>query len=819
MIINHELRFSPPAALLEPLRRRVSWPNPERALVARRGRPYHHIPAEWCALEYSPGNAQARLPRGLLAQLREAARETGVPITWKPRVTWDRDAARIPLAELGAPLRDYQAESVQACADNLQGVVVLPCGCLTGDTEIVVNRGGKAFRSTLSDLVYKFNGGGRWSRRTPTRIQSVDSDGMRRLDEVVCAFPTGRKEVFKVTLDDGKSIKASSDHRFLTASGWKRLHELSAGDEVMVVEVGRKKKSGPDQRERGERKKYKRKSGMHHHPFATKWRSTRASDRGCEFALVPEHRLVAEARLNGISLDSLVSRIKSGRVDGLKFLDPVRFDVHHIDRNTENNEPSNLEILDSVEHQRAHGHSDNGKHCHPFATPERIASIASVGEHETFDLTMKAKEANYVANGFVVHNSGKTYTGAAMLLHINQRSVVVTPSIAIADQWVETLRRIKPDAKIREVHGSTTWLDAPLAPGEIAVGVDDSLAQPKARQILASAGVLVTDETHRVASKTWRSIVSACPARWRIGFTATPERADGWDVLLPCLLGPVLLQREQQWLVQRGYLAQPTIFPIDTGVEVSSTDYARSVACAACKRPLALKAEDETKLRVGLLKCSNKVKVGKRYDVCNGKFAPGTPVERTFSVGKAGSRVAADPERVEKVRAICAWAMTRDRDVLVLTPRVRAVAGIVKALQADGVAAVGLTGSENRGTRTRVLAEVRRRVHRVLVATQLADEGLDLPRMDTLINTSAGKAAGNAAQRVGRVCRPDGNEPLVFDFVDGGDAFRRQWQARSLAYRRSYGEIAVPSRKPIPLRDVLAMLSPGGTPESMFKAT
>lgn len=543
VIIDHELRFSPPAALLEPLRRRVSWPNPERALVARRGRPYHHIPAEWCALEYSPGNAQARLPRGLLAQLREAAREAGVPITWKPRVTWDRDAARIPLAELGAPLRDYQAESVQACAENLQGVVVLPCG------------------------------------------------------------------------------------------------------------------------------------------------------------------------------------------------------------------------------------------------------------------------------------GGKTYVGSTLVLHLNQRSVVVAPSIAIADQWVETLRRIKPDAKIREVHGSTTWTDGPLAPGEIAVGVDDSLAQPKACQILASAGVLVTDETHRVASKTWRSIVSACPARWRIGFTATPERADGWDVLLPCLLGPVLLQREQQWLVQRGYLAQPTIFPIDTGVEVSSADYARSVPCSACKRPLALKAEDETKLRVGLLKCSNKVKVGRRYDVCNGKFAPGTPVERTFSVGKAGSRVAADPERVEKVRAICAWAMTRDRDVLVLTPRVSAVAGIVKALQADGVAAVGLTGSENRGTRTRVLAEVRRRVHRVLVATQLADEGLDLPRMDTLINTSAGKAAGNAAQRVGRVCRPDGNEPLVFDFVDGGDAFRRQWQARSLAYRRSYGEISVPSKKPIPLRDVLAMLNPGGTPESMFKAT
>lgn len=816
VIIDHELRFNPPAALVEALKARVSWPNPERAQVAARGRSYHHVPAEWCALDYRPGNAQARLPRGLLAQLRAAAAEVGVPITWKPRVTWDRDAPRVPLDQLKVTLRDYQAEGVQVCADKLQGVVVLPCGCLTGDSEIVVNRAGKAFRTTLADLVHKFNGGGGWNSRIPTRIQSVDANGMRRLDEVVRAFPTGRKEVFKVTLEDGKSIKASSDHRFLTETGWKRLHELSVGDEVMVVEVGRKKKSGPDQRERGERKKYKRKSGMHHHPFATKWTSNRSRDRGCEFALVPEHRLVVEAEMNGMPLGPFIRRIKAGDVAGLKFLDPSKFDVHHIDRNTENNDRSNLEVLDSIEHQRKHGHGDNGEHCHPFAEPARIVSIVSDGVRDTFDLTMKAKEANYVANGFVVHNSGKTCTGAVILLHLNQRSVVVAPSIAIADQWVETLRRIKPDVQIREVHGSTTWTDTPLGPTEIAVGVDDSLAQPRARRILASAGVLITDETHRVASKTWQAIVTACSARWRIGLTATPERVDGWHVLLPCLLGPVLLQREQQWLVQRGYLAQPTIFPIDTGVESTGSDFVRRITCAGCKRPFPVKPEDEIKQRVGLLRCPNKVKIGKRYDVCGKPVPPLAQVEQTFNVGKAGSRVAANPDRMEKVRTICSWAMDHDRDVLVLTPRVSAVATIVKALQEVGVPAVGLTGPESRSTRTRVLGEVRRRVYRVLVATQLADEGLDLPRMDTLVNTSAGKAAGNAAQRVGRVCRPDGNMPLVFDFVDGGAAYTRQWQARRTAYRKAYGEVALPVKKPIPLRDALAQCEVKGEPGRMF---
>lgn len=540
VIIDHELKFNPPAALVEALKARVSWPNPERAQVAARGRSYHHVPAEWCALDYRPGNAQARLPRGLLAQLREAAAEVGVPITWKPRVTWDRDAPRVPLDSLPITLRDYQTEAVQVCAEKLQGVVVLSCG------------------------------------------------------------------------------------------------------------------------------------------------------------------------------------------------------------------------------------------------------------------------------------SGKTFVGSTLVIHLGQRSVVVAPSIAIADQWVETLRRIKPDVQIREVHGSTTWTDTPLGPAEIAVGVDDSLAQPRARRILASAGVLITDETHRVASKTWQAIVTACSARWRIGLTATPERVDGWHVLLPCLLGPVLLQREQQWLVQRGYLAQPTIFPIDTGVESTGSDFVRRITCAGCKRPFPVKPEDEIKQRVGLLRCPNKVKIGKRYDVCGKPVPPHALVEQTFNVGKAGSRVAANPDRMEKVRTICSWAMDHDRDVLVLTPRVSAVASIVKALQEVGVPAVGLTGSESRSTRTRVLGEVRRRVYRVLVATQLADEGLDLPRMDTLVNTSAGKAAGNAAQRVGRVCRPDGNMPLVFDFVDGGVAYTRQWQARRTAYRRAYGEVALPVKKPILLRDALAQCEVKGVPGRMF---
>lgn len=57
---------------------------------------------------------------------------------------------------------------------------------------------------------------------------------------------------------------------------------------------------------------------------------------------------------------------------------------------------------------------------------------------------------------------------------------------------------------------------------------------------------------------------------------------------------------------------------------------------------------------------------------------------------------------------------------------------------------------------------------RVLIATSLADEGLDLPILDTVVLATPSGSATRTEQRMGRACRPLSGklEPLVVDIVD-----------------------------------------------------
>lgn len=423
-VVVHGLRPDEMRAVSELL----SYPNPEFVRREKAGSWVGNIDPKIRACRTDKGSLVC--PRGAFHTVRRKLAELGREGVIEAGTTFVPLREGVPFlapdAASGAP-RLYQLEAEERLLRQVQGYVVLPCGCLSGDTELVVNRAGKSFRTTIREVAriasgVNVKGGRKLDPRIETRTQAVDANGRRRLDTIEAAFSTGVKTTFVLTTESGRTIRATADHLFQTPTGWRKLSQLSVGDEVHAVRtaVGARSKGTPNRKI-----SYPRTAGvfMLSHPFATTYQPSRPGHSAT--GNVATHRLVAEARLNGIDLGAMIGRIKANNLAGMEFLDPKVWAVHHIDRDPENYDPSNLEVMSHERHLAEHGHEEGRRNCNPSVELDRVESIVLYGEEETFDLTMRADEHNYVANGLVVHNSGKTFVGARALVRSGQAALVL----------------------------------------------------------------------------------------------------------------------------------------------------------------------------------------------------------------------------------------------------------------------------------------------------------------------------------------------------------------------------------------------------------
>ena len=103
-----------------------------------------------------------------------------------------------------------------------------------------------------------------------------------------------------------------------------------------------------------------------------------------------------------------------------------------------------------------------------------------------------------------------------------------------------------------------------------------------------------------------------------------------------------------------------------------------------------------------------------------------------------------------------------------------------------------LSGQDDTNRRLAVLDAVKNKKCNILIATSVADEGLDLPALDCLILGGAGKSSTRALQRIGRILRlyTDPNtgqkkkQAIVFDFMDYTPMLMRHSKSRNKIYSK-----------------------------------
>lgn len=135
--------------------------------------------------------------------------------------------------------------------------------------------------------------------------------------------------------------------------------------------------------------------------------------------------------------------------------------------------------------------------------------------------------------------AGKTFL-AHLAMQTTPRSTLITvPTLDLMHQWYDQLLKMFPTADVGLLGGGARDRTP------ILVATYDSAAI-HAETLGNHYGLLICDECHHLPSDFNRVIAEYSIAPYRLGLTATPDRADGRHSDLDHLLGPIVYHKQPQ---------------------------------------------------------------------------------------------------------------------------------------------------------------------------------------------------------------------------------------------------------------------------------
>jgi superfamily II DNA or RNA helicase len=236
-------------------------------------------------------------------------------------------------------------------------------------------------------------------------------------------------------------------------------------------------------------------------------------------------------------------------------------------------------------------------------------------------------------------------------------------------------------------------------------------------------GAVIADEAHHVAAASWEAVLNACPAFYRFGFTASATRADGMHPTMRFLIGPVIHRQKFSSPVEL------EVVPVRTNFNALYRGH--------------------------------------------------------FDWTRLVNALVTDRERNKLIARIADEEIRNGNSVLVLSRRIEHLEHIAELMREDGEILAAATVSKPE--RKRILAAFKKGEVRCVLATQLADEALDVPRLNRVLLTHPGKHEGRIIQQIGRAIRVFGekDDAVIYDFVDKRiRVLHSQWRSRLRTYHK-----------------------------------
>lgn len=308
-------------------------------------------------------------------------------------------------------------------------------------------------------------------------------------------------------------------------------------------------------------------------------------------------------------------------------------------------------------------------------------------------------------------NVGKTLIATGIIKVLKRPTLYVVPRKVLLHQTAE---------RIEEYTGIKCGKigDGIKDPRKVTVAIVNSLPKPtkKNSTFWNFWDVLILDEAHHTAAKTWYHICRKTNIRYKFAMTGTPWTGDDErDIRMASVFGPKpIIDITNKELIDTGWSAKPTIhiWPVQNPINAYPWQAA--------------------------------------YDFM----------------------IVSNNDYNEKICSLVSKCYEKGEPTLVLVDRTKHGILLYRRFQREDIHCRYLSGQSGSEYREKSLKEFRKGHLGVIVATPIFDEGVDVPEIKNLVLAAGGKAPVRLLQRVGRGLRKKkkgGNTVNIHDFIHYGN--------------------------------------------------
>ncbi len=335
--------------------------------------------------------------------------------------------------------------------------------------------------------------------------------------------------------------------------------------------------------------------------------------------------------------------------------------------------------------------------------------------------------------------AGKTAVAVRAVEKVGRGTLVVVPTLALLKQWYSVLSDAFGSSVTVGLLGGGYHEVTPLT-----VTTYDS-AYIHAERYGDRFAFVVYDEVHHLPAEKYAVIPKMLLAPYSLGLTATPERPDGGHDLLPELCGPVVYRRSPE------DLAGPYLAPfemVQIPIELTAHEryeYAQADAVYRDflqKHNLPMRSPEDWQQFIMVASTSH-----------SGGREALLAARRRREVQSNAMRKVVTLENLLKRH----W----DDRCIVFTKSVEEVYALSKRFLTPGI-----TYETPARERKEILDRFREGRYRAIVASDVLNEGVDVPEASVGIILAGSASRREYVQRLGRILRPrEGKQATLYELV------------------------------------------------------